>query len=68
MLWINPYKIRNIKIDNNSKLLETINNTLGLTFAKFKKESIEIYKNSSYQFPYDSTFIHNLFYKNKEIS
>ena len=34
----------------------------------FKKESIEIYKNSKYQFPYNSTYIHNLFYKNKETS
>ena len=61
-------KINDEKLNYKNKLIELINNKLGLTYATFKKESIEIYKNSRYQFPYNSTYIHNLFYKNKETS
>lgn len=61
-------KIYTEKLNFKNKLLEIINNKLGLTYAIFKKESIDIYKNGNYQFPYDSNFIHNIFYKNKEKS
>ena len=49
-------------------MIDLINNKLGLTYSNFKKESIEIYKNDIYQFPYSSNSIHNIFYKNKEKS
>ena len=64
----NSKEINDEKLNYKNKLIQLINNKLGLTYASFKKESIEIYKNSRYQFPYNSTYIHNLFYKNKETS
>ena len=64
----NTQEINTEKLNYKKNLLSLINNKLGLTYAQFKKDSIEIYKKEKYQFPYNSNFIHNLFYKNKDIS